>query len=104
MKNVSFHNTIRLTSDEFNNSDDKAKKQEEVIMSIFKRFQGIGLTPFMVEDFCIQRGNRWPIVSIRRAMTNLTKNGFLYKSAKADAIGVYGTSNHRWYLSLKCQD
>ena len=43
---------------------------------------------------------KWPITSIRRAMTNLTDDGMIVKTQKT-VKGVYGKSEHLWALPNK---
>lgn len=96
---LSFHNTIGLQDEEIEVADENAKSQEEEILSIFDRFKGVGLTPFMVQDILEQKAKRWPITSIRRAISNLSNRKLLVKSQEANAKGIYRVKNHRWTLA-----
>lgn len=96
---LSFHNSISLQEEELTAADENAKSQEEEILSIFKQFNGVGLTPFMVQDILEQKGKSWPITSIRRAISNLSNRKLLIKSLEANAKGIYRVKNHRWTLA-----
>ena len=43
---------------------------------------------------------KWPITSIRRAMTNLTDDGMIVKTQET-VKGVYGKNEHLWSLPEK---
>ena len=49
---------------------------------------------------CNALSNKWPITSIRRAMTNLTDDGMIVKTQET-VKGVYGKNEHLWSLPEK---
>ena len=89
MKN-NYYNTNNETGTALAGSNAKASTQEKLIMEIYlakkelsasdawKLYDAKGMTP---------------ITSIRRAITNLTKEGKLYKTAKM-TNGLYGKKEH----------
>ncbi len=91
-----FYNTIGEQGEELENSRNNAKSQEEKILHFF-RFQHrySYLTPFEVQYYVMPSV---PITSVRRAMTNLTKKGYLRKMAtqKRERWGKY---NYTWRLN-----
>ena len=93
---MSFYNTNKETAKESLDSSRKAKKQEVVIYDLFLLFNE-PLSPSMVHNAL---NNKWPITSIRRAMTNLTDDGMIVKTQKT-AKGVYGKKEHLWALPDK---
>ena len=90
---MNFYNTIEETSDELALSQAKAKNQEEKIMNCFYHYEK-PLSPSMLISLS---GLNCPITSIRRAMTNLSKEGKLEKT-KEYVIGHYGKKEHLWAL------
>jgi len=75
--------------------DARAKSQEEFIWMWFTLNSCIEATPFEVHRKC---GLNSPITSIRRAITNLTKEGKLVKTDRK-VIEKYGVSNYTWTVN-----
>lgn len=90
----SFHNTIHLPGEELRIADKACRHQEEVVIKCFKQSIHALLTPPEVH---LMAGQQWPLTSIRRAITNLTKAGKLEKTA-VQRKGIYGTLNNCWKL------
>jgi hypothetical protein len=96
MRNA-FHNTINIQQPELALYEEKAKKQDELILDIFKERADQWLTPFQVEAIVrFKTGKNYPITSIRRSITNMTKRGDLLKSCEASKKGIYNMPNHCW--------
>jgi hypothetical protein len=93
---LSYFNTNNETGEVLMNSEIKAKNQEDLIMTYFRTYKDWCLTPFELQ----KRLNLFnvPITSIRRAMTNLTRKGFLIKSVQM-RNGIYGKLNYCWELN-----
>ena len=90
---MTYFNTTNESGATLKNNVAKAKSQEEEILNYFK-FE-IESTPFTILlDF------DYPITSIRRALTNLTKQGKLIKTNEK-RIGMYGRSEYVWKLNEK---
>lgn len=90
-----FYNTNKESFDEFFESSKQAVKQEVVILKVMQR--GEPMSPSMVYAFLDQK---WPITSIRRAMTNLTDDGKIIKTQET-VKGIYGKREHLWALPQK---
>ena len=90
-----FYNTINLYGSDLFRANDKARKQEDVVLELFKSSKG--LTPFEVDEKLRQMGRIYPITSIRRSITNLTKEGKLVKTA-IKRVGDYGQMNYVWEI------
>ena len=90
-----FYNTNKESFDEFFESSKQAVKQEVVILKVMQR--GEPMSPSMVYAFLDQK---WPITSIRRAMTNLTDDGKIIKTQET-VKGIYGKREHLWALPRK---
>lgn len=96
---MSFYNTNKENFEESADSSRKAKRQEIVIYDLFLLFNE-PLSPSMV---CKALDGKWPITSIRRAMTNLTDDGMIVKTEET-VKGVYGKNEHLWSLPGKTSD
>ena len=85
-----YYNTNKESGDTLGKSNNRALKQEDVILNVF--FGSNKLTPEEVLRFS---GLNVPLTSIRRAITNLTKEG---KLVKTDTMkkGSYGKMVHTW--------
>lgn len=89
-----FYNTIGLNTQELRVEILKAQTQEEKIKAIFNKCEG-DLTPYEVWHV---GGFDCPLTSVRRAITNLTKQGFLKQTGNQRA-GKYGKLNWTWKKS-----
>ena len=98
---MAYYNTNRETGKTLALSWGKANKQVNMILEIFEeriRHTLNGLAPHQVQHQIVVRyGKRYPLTSIRRAMSNLTDNGELIKLDRM-VIGSYGKNVHTWRL------
>ncbi len=97
-----FYNTTELTGEELKAARASAETQEDVVIEIFKTI-GRPLSPSQVLEIVQAAGSRWPITSVRRAMTNLTKEHQLEK-LKETRIGAYGARECLWKLPERVKD
>ena len=95
--NKVYHNSTSLEGQELQAATERAKTQSEIILDLYKKHPE-PKTPFEVAVLLIKQGYKYPITSVRARMTGLTKDGFLFMSARADAIGNYDAKNHTWRL------
>lgn len=99
---MSYFNTTNESGTTLNNNVAKAKSQEEEIINVFifekgisiKKETNLGFSPSELYDGL----ETYPITSIRRALTNLTKQGKLIKTDEK-RIGMYGRSEYVWKLN-----
>ena len=99
---MTYFNTTNESGATLNNNVAKAKSQEEEILDIFKMDykywkdlqEYLGMSPTDLLDYF----PKYPITSIRRALTNLTKQGKLIKTDEK-RIGMYGRSEYVWKLN-----
>jgi hypothetical protein len=91
----SYHNTVSLSHAEVAKLNAKANAQESEILQIFRRYQE--LTPWQCEARLNALGKKWPITSIRRAITNLTEQGFLLKTGYK-ITGPLGHKENTWKI------
>lgn len=85
-----FFNTVKLEGSELTEANQKASCQEDVILQFFISSHR-DYTPCEVA----RNFPEWPITSIRRAITNLTKRGKLIKTSEKRK-GAYGVENFCW--------
>jgi hypothetical protein len=90
----SFHDTLHLPGEELRHADKTCKRQEEVVLKCFNQSPHRTLTPAEVH---LMIGQQWPLTSVRRAITNLTKEGKLIKTSE-QRKGIYGMLNNCWKL------
>jgi len=90
-----FYNTTDLKGAALTNEVSAAITQRNKIMDLFNGSPESELTPFEVLELaklnCIN--------SVRRAMTNLTTDGFLFKT-DTKKIGDFGKKNYCWRLKI----
>ena len=65
-------------------------------MGVFTTHGDLG--PWQVHGLLSARGHAWPITSIRRAITTLTKRGLLVKTTRGRHQGPEGAREHVWAL------
>ena len=97
---MSYHNTTNESGTTLKNNVAKAKSQEEEILEFFKYvnyFNEFNSTPSELQMLNLKL-KKYPITSIRRALTNLTKQGKLIKTDEK-RIGMYGRSEYVWKLN-----
>ena len=91
-----FYNTINEVSSSLVTSQRNTRTQESIILECFRTAKE-PLSPSMVHFLTKLK---CPITSIRRAMTDLSKDGVLKKTPKF-TIGKFGKKEHLWVRSLK---
>ena len=93
---MAFHNTIGAKGEELRRREAITTTQEERVLAFFVQNPGLKATPFEVHERVIPEA---PVTSIRRAITNLTRQGKLIK-LKARREERLGAPNALWMLSL----
>ncbi len=91
----SFHNSIPLEGEELKKANQDANNQEREIVRFLQRNPGKYFAPHQLEEHF----DKWPLTSIRRALSNLTKKGILMKSLKPEIMGSYGKPVNGWMLN-----
>jgi hypothetical protein len=94
-QSLSYFNTNNESGKTLVNSELNAKCQEFLIISYFRQYPFVNLTPFEVKERL--KMLNIPITSVRRAITNLAKKGLLLKSQEMKK-GIYGKLNYCWCL------
>lgn len=90
----SYHNTTDITGRELDQYESKAKTQEERILEWFTFYEQAA-TPSRIHRLVL---NDAPITSVRRAMTNLTKQGKL-EQTPFKRRSPYGRPEYVWQLA-----
>jgi len=102
MQSNAFHNTLHLSQPELSLFEEKAIKQDDQILSIYKDREGKWYTPYEIQSILKGKtGKDIPITSCRRSISNLCKAGELLKSCKAVGMGIYGVKNHLWTFNRR---
>ena len=90
------YNTTKLDLGELHKESLIAESQEIFIKEVFKAKPQNWFTPFDIQVIAESNGKQMEITSIRRAITDMTNEGILVKSAKANLVGKFGKKNHSW--------
>jgi hypothetical protein len=92
-----FHNTTHESDQlafDFNEIN-KAKNKD--VLAVFEANPGVSFTPYQVGDIMIAKGSKMLQSSIKRAITDLTKQGLLVQTSEK-VIERYGRPNYKWML------
>jgi len=99
MSDNHFYNTISFSGDDLKKENAKAKKQEDLILALFKANPSKNLSPSQVHTILCRKYNIYPpITSIRRALTNLTGRLELIKTDET-VPGMYHLPERTWKLA-----
>ena len=92
-----YFNTTNLKSEELKAANKKAAKQSDVILSVFK-CSHLPLSPSRVLKLVSRSGFNYPLTSIRRAISDLTSEGYLVKTDQRTK-GIYDAYEYMWKLA-----
>ena len=94
---VAYHQTTALTPQQARDYERAASTQDAVVLEVFHASAG-PLTPSQVWARCSREGRNWPLTSIRRAISNLTRDGAL---VKLDFVqnGPWGRPESMWQVA-----
>ena len=98
---MSYYNTNKLKGFDLKEANRKANTQEDRILGFFERNKNKRYSPEEIQPYCQMLTK--PLTSVRRAMSNLTKEGYLRKT-KEMKQGKYGKPVHTWELKLNDQE
>lgn len=96
---MSYYNTTHLDRESLKEATRAAETQEEAVLAIFG-WAGPAqrrpmLAPSDVHHLTSAIGRRWPLHSIRRAITTLTKDGKLER-LDLKQMGPFGRPEYLW--------
>ena len=99
---MAYYNTNNETGEELQASRRKSSKQKTEVLSVFLTYPTTPLSPDDIHSFIKDNSEEpdaqlWPITSIRRAITDLTKDRKLYKTS-IKKMGSYGKRVHCWVV------
>ncbi len=100
---MAYYNTNKLAEAELKQAIANNKSQNELILDFFKARRTEAFNSFSPESVLYWSGLRFrdvPITSIRRALSDLTKNGDLIKTSEMTS-GDYGKPVHKWTLNTE---
>lgn len=91
-----FYNTTSFIGDALKKAERKNHTQTQIILAIYSEVRKA--TPSKIWEICNQHALRWPLTSIRRAITDLTNEGRLIKITEMHK-GIYGKPEHCWKVN-----
>lgn len=86
-------NESGVTLDEYEN---KAKKQDDLILALFRKFPLVPMTPPEV-NVLLGTNSHMLLTSVRRSLNSLTNLGYLER-LDSKRKGIYGRMNYQWKL------
>lgn len=92
-----YYNTTKLSGKELETATGQAKAQDFKVLDFFKDNPGKLFTPDEVHYKVFSP--RTPVTSVRRSITNLTKQDLLEK-VSVKRMGKYGKATHTWKLKI----
>ena len=95
---LTFHDTVPLPDDQLKKAIDTATKQKAIVLDFFKSYPNDRFTPYEVWEFFQRTVDVVMLLtSVRRCITNLTKEGRLIKCQWSESKeGAYGKLNRTW--------
>ena len=92
-----FHDTVPLEEEQLPLARETAKKQRELILAFFRDRFSMNFTPAEVHILVSIEGEKILLTSVRRSITDLTKEGRLIKCDWSERReGAYGKPNRTW--------
>jgi hypothetical protein len=92
-----YFDTTSLPASELAQATSVASRQDDIIYDIFRRRIG-PFSPSHILTICQLQGRKWPITSVRRSMTNLTKRGLIRRTDEK-VVGPYARPEYCWSLA-----
>lgn len=93
-ENPAYYNTTNLSGKDLGDAVASAFNQEEIIYGLYKRHSK--LSPSQVGALL---NHKYPLTSVRRAITNLTKKNYLVKTDE-QRKGFYGKPEYVWEIII----
>jgi hypothetical protein len=92
-----FHDTVPVPEEELKALRERAKIQKDIVLVLFNQYPDRNFTPFEMFQMIKDAGGCAILTSIRRSITDLTKEGRLIKCDYSESrAGEYGTLNRVW--------
>jgi hypothetical protein len=94
-----FHNTTPIEDTALlRRAIEQAQNQDAAVLAIFRR-TGLALTPSEVWKYGTAADQKWLLTSVRRSISNLTKQGLLIETCQT-RVGPYGRPEREWRLKV----
>ena len=90
---MTYYNTTNESGEQLKEYKEKSLSQNEKITRFFIQRKGQNFTPSEILSRCFSPLT--PLTSIRRSMSNLTKEGYL-KQIDLKRMGIYGRKENCW--------
>lgn len=95
---ASYHNTTNLEGNQLSLFQEQVNRQERIILNHMRRSSLCEHTPEQIHTSLLFDLKGAPLTSVRRALSNLSKKGYLLKSETAHEKGNYGKPVHTWSI------
>ena len=92
---MSYYNTTKQKANNLKDWELKALSQEMLVKKFMELNKDLSFTPFEIQEAFVEEDVIWPITSVRRALTNLTKDNVLIKTDEL-VPADYGRPNYKW--------
>jgi len=91
-----FHDSVPLPVGDLPKARETAAKQKEIVLDFFRQRFSMNFTPMEVYE-ALMEGDLMLLTSVRRSITDLTKEGRLIKCQWSESKpGAYGKLNRVW--------
>ncbi len=94
-----YYNSTSLSGEDLKQAVASAKRSQDAIMLIFDN-TNCSYSPSVIHSLTTKAGLRYPITSIRRAITDLTNDGKLYHTGLT-VPGPLGKPEGVWKINRK---
>ena len=91
-----YYNTTKLTEAELTAAIKNAKNQDVAVLAVYRFI--FSWPPSLVYEELKKQGKNWPLTSIRRSISDLTREGKLEKVEGMACKGLYGKPEGLWAL------
>jgi hypothetical protein len=96
-RDILFHDTVPLPEEQLPQARETAYHQKEMVLDFFRRRFSMSFTPVNVHEALESDGSLILLTSVRRSITDLTKEGRLIKCQWSESKpGAYGKLNRCW--------
>ena len=92
---MSYYNTTKQKANNLKDWELKALSQEMLVKKFMELNKDLSFTPFEIQEAFVEEDVIWPITSVRRALTNLTKEKAIIKTDEL-VPGDFGRPNYKW--------
>jgi len=96
-REITFHDTVPLPEEKLGKARETAFLQKTMVLNFFRQRFSMSFTPMEVSDFLNTHLTTILLTSVRRSITDLTKEGRLIKCQWSESKpGAYGKLNRTW--------